>query len=651
MQLNKKFISLLAGISLVALGILTSCGQPSDPTSVDEPEKIEGIKLDFNDVPANTKHIRVLTWIGSRDYTLVDVNDLAKYKYVVDENVTPGQEYEYRIGYFDNNWNWIKNSEWFKVTAESGKGELTFKTQVNENGIKFSDISIDYEDIDFINIEKFYDNTINRINVYKPDDGGTFTDKYVENGKTYEYLLRVQMGTNGYIDDDKNEIPADPIVKYPRFKSVSVTATAGSGSITTSVLPIINYDPTNKKFKLIQKPEFSEVPDSWSLFLNYKKTNEGYYQFVSFFNDDNQNTVKTINENIPAGLWSFGECWFKLQFDQYSYEYGEYTLTGVPETIPVNVNVENLFMPLATPTDDGIKIEWRNLPENTKILEVRDAKNGNTLFEINDLTTITSVTDKYVTKGSRYEYYLIAKYENGNLLQQSDFVSALASAGQNERTVTILATDTGIKISGEKTTGNSYFEIDRFIKGENRNQDSYTLNVRSEQSDTSYELTDIFVNKGQEYEYRIYERIGFHSRTIGGDEIPPDLLIEYPRYTNVFVKATGGSGPVQILNEPEATFTDGQVNFSIKPKIQYLPGIGYWNFEFNYHCKTLNRNWSLYGYWANIIKDEVWNNTQNAPSGTWELEQYWINLAFETYSYTQYNNNLEKLSKLPEITL
>lgn len=647
MKLQKGVISLLAGLSVLAAGIFTSCGNPSGAEKGNEKE---GIVLSWEDMPENTKHIRIENLSNGRNYTVFEINDLSKYNSVTDEYVDEGKDYEYRIVYLDEDYRWIKASDWFTVKAEGGSGELSFSATATTDGIKLASSDIP-ENFEWIWAEKIEKNSkkSERIYIYQKDNDGSFTDKFVTAGMEYEYKLQVQVGYNSYTNNEGST----PIVEYPRFKTVNVTASAGSGSVEIKTLPAINYNADAKTMTLTQKPEFADNNITyWYMNIEYYNGKNGNWSFADFNSEDSDETPSMQIKTVPDGLWNFNDCWFCLTFEKngksaFRYDFGIYEAPEIPQTI--GLNVDKLFMPIATPTDDGIKIEWKNLPENTKKLEVRDANNGNTLFEVNDLSTVTSVTDKYVTKGSRYEYYLIAKYENGNWLQESDFVPVFASAGQNERTVTILPTDAGIKISGEKTTGTSYFEIDRFSKGENRNIDYYALNARSEQSDTSYELTDIFVNKGQEYEYRIYERIGFHSRTIGGAEIPPDPLIEYPRYTNVFVKATGGSGPVKILNEPEATFTDGQVNFSIKPQIQTLSGLGYWNFEFNYHCKTLNRNWSLYGYWANIIKDEVWDNTQNAPSGTWELEQYWINLAFETYSYTQYNNNLEKLSKLPEI--
>lgn len=673
MQLKKKVISLLVGISLVALGMFTSCGNPSGGTDGNEKEtevfepKPEyeavdnGIKLSWGEVPSNIKHIRIYTWRGSRDYNLFDINDISK-KYVIDENVTAGQLYEYRIVYCDEDWNWIEYPDWFTVKAESGKGERTFKAEAKDNGIKISAQLT--SEVFHASIEKFIGDEIHKLFIYKTDDDEnasngyeSFTDKYVDSGTEYEYLLITQIGHYGYTDQKTHEyVPASPIVEYPRFKSITLNATAGSGRINTKKLPEASYDTNNKTITINQRPEFSVNPDYWELNFNYKKSNTGLWTFVNFNSsekdkDGNFINTKEINKNISNGLWNFAECWFHLEFENFAYEYGEYELPKVPDVIPLGVDEKTLFMPVLKATDEGIEIEWQNLPSNTKKLEIRDGENGKTLFEINDLSAVTSVTDKYVTKDSNYEYYLVARDEKGSWLERSETVRKKATGGSNERTFTATATDSGIHLEGNTSTDAFYFEIKKVIKGKNENESYFYLND-IKKSNASFDITDIFVSKDIEYEYIINEVIGDRGGTRNNEVVPPDSIIEYPRYKNVYVKAIGGSGPAEIINEPEATLTNGKIQFSTVPQIQNIDGLKYWNFEFNYYCKSADCHWSLFGYRSNDAdQNDSWTNIENAPSGNWILDQYWVELFFGSYGYTQYSNNLKKLGKLPEITL
>ena len=77
MKLKKRIISLLVGISLLTIGIFTSCDNPSGPSNgTEDVKKTEekGIKLTWGDLPANVKHLSIETMIGSRSYYLFEIN-------------------------------------------------------------------------------------------------------------------------------------------------------------------------------------------------------------------------------------------------------------------------------------------------------------------------------------------------------------------------------------------------------------------------------------------------------------------------------------------------------------------------------------------------------------------------------------------------
>ena len=432
MKLEKRIISLLVGISLLTIGIFTSCDNPSGPSNgTEDVKKTEekGIKLTWGDLPANVKHLSIETMIGSRSYNLFEVNDLSKYKYVIDKNVTKGQSYKYRFNYLDDNFNWIDSTEWQTYTAEDGNGEQILTAVATDKGIKLS--ALIPENVYSSTLEKFENGYISRFlfNDKSLDSDGSFTDKLVDKGTEYEYRLVLTVGSPRHWENDI-EIPADPLVEYPRLKPVKIIATGGDGNIKTTTLPKAEYNSGKKTISITQSPTFSVTPKSWRMYLNYSKSNSGITTFVSFNSNNNDQKEKPINENVSDGLWNFAECWFNLIYDNFTYAYGEYEVSDVPQTIPLNINSENLFIPTVTAKENGIEISWdkSKLPVKTKRIEIRSGNNYYDIYDIS-ITPINSILDKYVESGKNYEYYIVAKDQNGNTLKQSEIVRVKANGG------------------------------------------------------------------------------------------------------------------------------------------------------------------------------------------------------------------------------
>ena len=459
----KKIVSLLACVSLLALGFFTSCDNPSgSDDGTGDGKKIEdqngnqsgngvdgkgevtstesGIKLTWGNLPEGTKHLRIQTMIGSEQYDLFEINDLSKYSYVIDENVTKGKSYQYRFVYLDEKYNWFNSSNWQTIKAESGKGERVITATPTSSGIKLSgDISEVYYAIE---LERYHNDQFSRFYFYDNafDTDGSFTDEYVDSGKEYEYRLILTVGAPRHWKNGQ-EIPADPLVKYPRFKPVKVTATGGSGSIKTSTLPEAEYNSENKTITLKQGPEFSVTPRNWWMSFNYGKTNYGSYNFAEFASGNNGVNEVVIKDYIPDGYWRFKECYFSLYFDKFTYSYSEYELPDVPEEIFLNVKKEDLFFPTLNATADGIEISWdkSKLPADTERLYIQSTGHW---FDISDLS-ITSVLDKYVESGKTYEYYIRACNKNGNELLRSESVKEKATGGkgklkiENENKITV----------------------------------------------------------------------------------------------------------------------------------------------------------------------------------------------------------------------
>ena len=465
MQTKKRFIILLACISLLCSGLFLSCDNPSgagdgtgdgkktenqngsqsgngaDGEVIGEVTNTEaGIKLTWGNLPEGTKHLRIQTMIGSEQYDLFEINDLSKYSYVIDENVTKGKPYQYRFVYLDEKYNWFNSSNWQTIKAEGGKGERVITATPASSGIKITgDLP---EDFYSMTLQRFNDNHV--IYYYlgekAADSDGSFTDKYVDNGEEYEYRLVLTVGTPRHFENNQ-EIPADPLVQYPRFKPVKATATGGAGSIKATTLPKAEYNSSDKTITLSQKPVFSVTPNSWWMSFRYSKRNNGSWNFANFSSYQNNQNVKTLNSDIPDGYWRFSECYIELNFENFTYSYSENELPDVPEEILLNVKMEDLFFPTATATADGIEISWdkSKLPADTERLYIQSTGHW---FDISDLS-INSILDKYIEEGKTYEYYIRACNKNGNELLRSESVKVKATGGkgklkiENENKITV----------------------------------------------------------------------------------------------------------------------------------------------------------------------------------------------------------------------
>ncbi len=455
MQLKKNFVTLLAGISLLCCGMFMACENPSnvanenenqnektkdnpDNNQNDNEDEPEGIVLTWGNVPSDVKSVRIDTMIGDRSYTAFQINDLSKYKSITDKYVTKGKDYKYRIVTLDENGNGITWGDWFTVTAEGGSGELDFSATATSAGIKLASTDLP-KNFEWVWTEKFNKKSgyNERIYIYQTDADGSFTDKFVDAGTEYKYILKVQVGYNSYKNNKNEKVPGTPLVEYPRFKTVNVTASAGSGSVDIKTLPAVNYNANTKTMTLTQKPEFVDNNITyWYMNIEYNNGKIGNRTFAEF---DSENTAEKpsaqLNDNIPDGLWNFNDCWFCLTFEKdgkgaFRYEFGLYDLSDVPLSIPVNVNVADLFIPILTAKDEGIEISWdkSKLPAGTKKLAIQT---GNNFFEIYDVD-LTSIVDKYVEAGKTYSFSITARDENGKYLEQSETARVKATGGKGK---------------------------------------------------------------------------------------------------------------------------------------------------------------------------------------------------------------------------
>ena len=606
----------------------------SDPTP-----PVNGIELTWPNVPDGTVSILIETPIENDGYyNLFKINDLSQYTSILDENVDVGKEYTYRICYLNNNGNRI-NSKEVKIKAKGGKGEKTLNVSRSDEGISLS-------------LEDLSDCGQNYCDIYKKESGNqndyrigisktnglfpeTFTDKFVDSGKSYKYRLYYQVGEYD-----------DALVEWPRYKYVSITADAGSGNIRTTTNLEASYSDSNEAITLTQKPVFNITPDYWSVQLCYSNLNGNSRYLANFSSyDQTDNPTQTLSNYTDATLWTFDSNKYYLQYENVEYQYTEYSNPGVPESIAFRVNVDELFLPITSATGQGIQITWNqnNFPANTAIIEVQDANTNTTLFRVNNLAQVTSVTDKYVTNGNTYAYRLIARDQNYNGIENSGIVRQKASAGLGELTFTAQAAGNGIRLTGQRASPQSEFRIYKRISSSNGNRDTIILN----NSSSSFNLTDSFVSAGTDYEYRVQETIGNErSYWQNNVQISPDPLVEYPRFKGQTVTANGGSGNIRITNSPSVSYNDSteSVRFSTKPAISGSPVSGWIYFTYT---KDSNGGRTLFGYnlGNNNLTVNLYNNIELAE---YTFSNYYINAEFNGFSYEHTEYSLDDFGNFPQ---
>ena len=300
-----------------------------------------------------------------------------------------------------------------------------------------------------------------------------------------------------------------------------------------------------------------------------------------------------------------------------------------------------MFGLIATPTNEGIKLEWKNLPEGTTRIVICD-DNFNVLFNINDLSKITSVIDKTVIKGQEYEYRLEANSNNG-WLADSSWKKVIAAGGSGVNKFNLQATNDGIKISGTKISGTSQIEILKTPIDSNKTD---SIQHFSSDQDQTFDFTDVFVTSGKEYNYSIRATVGKEGYWSNNGYTYYDDLVYYPRYELKKIKATGGSGDIKITNKPSVTFssTDSRFTFSKAPEIS--GEAVYFQLDFNY--ENVN-SWSrcLFQYGPND-EDQLNPRLTSNFTGEWNFIGYWIRANYNYCTYEHWVEGLDDFASFPD---
>lgn len=668
MKIKKRLVALLAGISLLCCGLFVACDNPSGADSGSEDSSSssslnentgnseignEGDKLTFGDnitvynsekgikiiwdkVPENTRGVSVQgdNNDGNGSYTLFEVSGTSR-KYVFDEYVTAGKEYKYRIAYVNDKGGWSDTSDWFTVKANGGKGECVLKSEAVSEGIKFS--VKPHSNTDSITLTKMTkDNwNANHHDLLKIDSsytGNTLVDKYVDSGTEYEYIVREQIGKGRYWNNGI-EYPADPIIQYPRYKKIKIKAAGGAGSfkVTNKDTFGMVFNESKSSITLKQKPEFNHNVSDWYVNINYNQNNNGGGNIAQFTSRDDT-LEKQISSSKSNGIWNFSDCYFILNFEGFSYWYCEENLPGFPLTICINA--DNTFQPVVTPTSEGNKIEWKNLPPNTVALEIYDSVNQNTVFRINDLTNVKSVIDKYVTSGQLYTYSITAKNNNNDYIVRSDSVKVRAIGGIGERKVTVDASAEGIHLSATRLYDSSSINVYRSESESNYSRNDVTFTIPE---NNSIFITDYFVEAGVSYSYKITESLYSHNDS---------ATIEFPRYERLVVTATGGLGKFDFKKAPEIIYNHEGRYVELKQSPEFMLEPVGWTIEGNYTNSQKN-NWDLYRFGSDI--ETVQKINTNVDAGDYTLNLVYMTLNFGNFRTTiSLRNPSEVLTYFPQ---
>lgn len=466
----------------------------------------------------------------------------------------------------------------------------------------------------------------------------SFVDKYVTAGTTYECGIFA-------LKQDQSWVTG---------KSLSVTATNGKGDARITNKPAAIWN--SKKQSIVSfttEPEVSISSDiNWRCGFVYKdQTTDNSYCSYSIRPDDTSND-KTIYSEQGSGTWTLWKYTISIETD--SYEYTRHctdlsSLTGIPQTITL-VETPPLRL-IATPTDSGIKLEWENLPQETKRLRIEttdcNERYGGALFRINNLTDVKTVTDKYVNANKQYSYRIRAIDKNDYYIETTEWITATATGGLGEKTFTATAEEDGIHITAQKSQANTELQF-RKVLSSSTSDFWDAINVYSRYCNDGIDFTDIFVSEDTEYTYSICETVGNEGSWNGSEYENADDFIENPRYKKITIRATGGAGTPELSNEPVGNFNEERTQFifTTAPQITLSDKMYSWNLTVKYNLGQET--------WGEKDVIDYWNTKEygnvNLPQnkGTWYLSSYVFFIQIGDIQWYIKGADLSKLSGIPQ---
>ena len=459
MHLKNKFVSLFMVLSVLVLGMIMSCSEPTNPKTHNEitegtlatiESTSQGIKLSWKEIelPENTERILIETWAEGLFYLdLFEINDMT-IKEVVDEYVEKDKRYDYRISCFDETGQELARY-YTNTVAKGGKGELKLNAEATADGIRLI-ANRNSNTPSYWIFRKATDTpedefwTYDRFDLTSHTDLN-FTDKLVNSNKEYRYYVHEQIGNRTWIDGDGHKTIGDPLVKWPRFEIKTITTTGGSGELSITQQPVITYSEENNTLSITQLPEFTLNPN-YCIDFYFKNSENITFWAGNYDSQYSTRTSWTLDYAIP-GEWQFDRCYAHFYFDnfEYFYDFDAEDLPNIPAiTIPESTQPDDPPEPTPTPVDfsvtkhnDGIQLEWGEMPEGVTKVNLRvEHTNSQTTITITDLTK-TSFVDKYVIPGTTYTCSITAQDDEWNFIPlYNDTISITPENGLGEAKIT-----------------------------------------------------------------------------------------------------------------------------------------------------------------------------------------------------------------------
>lgn len=605
--------------------------------ATDEGIKLSGKKQLDNSMFGYFKEVKGIKTYGDPFSTIKTKSDNS-FEYI-DKYVDAGEEYEYIPVEAINDVGYPRyKKQTVKAIGGVGSNQIKLTATPTEEGIKFAWNNITEADkINALRIVLKSTEPKGTIQIHIHDKSAlSFIAKYIDVGKEYS------CGMEAYLQDGTSLWS----------NSVVVTTTGGSGEGKLLNTPAATFDGAETiHFTVV--PEFSlpaELHASCEFEYCDSPRKEGNGPLYDYYPDSSDADVK-IWGNRGGGTWNFQ--YYCIHFNSKDYEYSNWCydiskLTAMPQTIILTA--ESRFSLIATPVSEGIKLEWKNLPEGTKKLRIdglykeKDEEKYRdifTLFEINNLSEVNSVIDKYVDSGNSYSYELIAIEENDRktYTYAKDIV---AKSGSGEKNLTAIAKSDGIHLSFEKPASGYTLSIKKRLSEKPKECNEWIEAGWSSISEsvTNLTFTDSFVIAGKEYIYSPqYEFMGAKT----------DDIIEIPRYKIVKVSSIStGEKPV-VTNKPEGTYDETIHSLSITT----APVVTQVNDA---------TGWKMILYWSNAQNSysvrDLFDLTATSPNsngcfmpgtGIWNMCAYRIWLYYEnSVKYVIENTDITCLSGLPQ---
>lgn len=248
-----------------------------------------------------------------------------------------------------------------------------------------------------------------------------------------------------YVDPDTEYYAAvgyrtDNDLFYSRETCVTPESGLGDPKITNK--PVVTWQEDSNYVTFSELPQINLPSDiEWEIDYEYSLPAEkpGFHYENTLFRHFSKDSGKdkALETNNLYGSWTAYSAVLGFTTDSFIYAQEVRDLSNCG-TIPENIEIsdKNAFHLEARPTEQGIKLKWKNLPKNTKTIRIsRNWREGESYCQ--SLITITDLDDAYyidendrITPGQEYDYYPSAFTEFQQIYGKS--VTVIAPGGSGE---------------------------------------------------------------------------------------------------------------------------------------------------------------------------------------------------------------------------